>query len=203
MTPFGQSTALQVNGEEISLADVIHSAAWRGQLQFLETAADNALIRSEAAQRGLQASDEELQEAADEFRAARRLYEAEDLEKWLIANHFSVEDWERLLEEDILIRKVRDAVTEREVEQYFAENKLSFDAATISQIVVGAEEVAKELIIQISDEGADFHKLARRHSMDDATRPASGYVGPVRRKTCPPTRRPRFSAPGPVTLSGR
>ncbi len=182
MTSLDQFVAVKVNGEQISLAEALRLAGWHGQLHFIKRAADVALIRQEAAELGVEASDDELQESADDFRLSKGLSEPAAVEEWLTANHLSFPDWERLLENDILTRKLRDAVTDPKVEQYFAENRLSFDAATISQIVVGSEEIARELIIQISEEGADFHKLARRYSMDDATRPAGGYVGAIARK---------------------
>jgi parvulin-like peptidyl-prolyl isomerase len=125
---------------------------------------------------------DELQQAADDFRVERELYEAEELERWLAANHLTFADWELWLEEEVITRKLRDALTESRVEQSFAEKKYSFDAATISQIVVNDEEVAKELRVQIYEENADFHKLARAYSIDAATRPASGYLGVVKRK---------------------
>ncbi len=182
MTSLSQFTALEVNGEQLSLADVLRSAKWQGQLGFLNAAADLALIRRQAAQGGIEVLDDELQQAADVFRIARGLHEAEEVEDWLAANHLTFADWERLLEDEVVTRKLRDALTESQVEQSFAENKLSFDAATISQIIVSDEEVAKELRVQIFEESADFHKLARVYSIDAVTRPASGYIGVVKRK---------------------
>jgi len=182
MTNLSQFTALEVNGEHLSLAEVLRSANWRGQLGFLEAAVDRVLIRQEAAEQGIEALDDELQQAADEFRAAHELHQVEAVKEWLAANHFTFAGWERLLEDEVITRKLRDALTDHQVEQYFAENKLSFDGATISRLIVSQEEVAKELRVQICEEGADFHKLARSYSTDAATRPASGYVGLVRRQ---------------------
>ena len=149
---------------------------------FLEAAVDPVLIRKEAAERGIEALDDELQQAADEFRAARGLNQVEAVKEWLAAKHLNFARWERLLEDEVITSKLRDALTDHQVEQYFAENKLSFDAATISRLIVSHEEVAKELRVQICEEGADFHKLARSYSTDAATRPASGYVGLVKRQ---------------------
>jgi len=181
MASVGQFTAVSVNGENLSLADVLRLAKWREQVGFLLGAADLVLIRHEAAQRGIEVSGDELQKAADTFRIARELFEAEDLEQWLTDANLSFTDWERTLEDEVLLSKVRNAVTERQIEQRFAGNRISFDAATISRIVVRDLEVAKELGVQIREEGADFHQLARTYSIDEATRPASGYVGVVKR----------------------
>jgi putative peptide maturation system protein len=182
MGSLNEHVALSVNGEAVSLPEVLRSAKWRGQLGFLRDVADTVLIRQAAAQRGITVSDEELQQAADTFRAARGLYEAAATHEWLKANRMTVEDWESRMEESVSARKLRDVLTDGRVEQFFAENKLSFDAATISHIVVNDENVAKELLAQVTDEGADFFALARQYSVDDTTRPTGGYVGAVGRK---------------------
>jgi len=182
MTDWDEETALEVNGEPLSLRDVLRSAKWRGQLGFIQATADGALIRQAAVQRGIEVSDDELQQAADDFRVARGLHEVEALEGWLAAHHLGFEEWESLLEDEVIARKLRDALTGGRAEQYFAENRLSFDAATISRLVVSDEDVAKELRAQITEEGADFYALARQHSIETATKPAGGYVGPVKRQ---------------------
>ena len=85
-----------------------------------------------------------------------------------------------LLEDQIIAHKLRDALTASRVEQHFAEQRLSFDSATISRLVSKEEGIARELRAQIVDDAADFHSLAREHSID-ASRLAGGYVGQVRR----------------------
>ena len=47
--------------------------------------------------------------------------------------------------------------------------------------MVANEPLAKELRSQIIEEDTDFYALARQHSQDAVTRPASGYAGVVRR----------------------
>jgi parvulin-like peptidyl-prolyl isomerase len=177
--------AVEVDGTQIDLADVLRRARWRAQARFqarfMEEAADAFFIRREAGRRGLNVSPAELQQAADDFRRAHKLHEVWSTERWLAANHLTREDWELMLEEDLLTFKLREVLTTSQVEKYFAENRLSFDSATISHIVVPDAEAAKELRAQIVEEGAYFYALARRHSQDAGTRPAGGYLGKVKR----------------------
>jgi putative peptide maturation system protein len=179
--PEPELIALVVNDETVTLPELLRHAQLRGHLGFLQTIADLILIRQAAAQLGLEISDEELQAAADEFRAAHNLHKAADLLRWLAAQHLPLSAWEAGLEDDLLTEKLRAALTADKVELYFAQNKLAFEAATITRIVVAEESLAKELRAQICEEEADFYALARAHSLDAATRPASGYVGGVRR----------------------
>jgi putative peptide maturation system protein len=173
--------ALEVNGEQVGLEAVLRQAKFTGRLQFMHDAVDASLIRQAAAERGLEVSDEELQRAADDFRMRHELHDVEATESWLAANHLSYEAWEASLEEQALEHKLRDAMTAQKIEQHFVENRLTFDTATISQLIVKDEGVARELRAQIIEDGADFHALARQFSIDEATKPASGFVGTVRR----------------------
>ena len=181
MTSLSEQVALEVNGEQVSLAAALLHAKLAGRLQFLQAAFDAALIRQAAAQRGIEATDEEIQTVADEFRVARELYDADATEAWLTNHFLSYEDWETLLVHEIITRKLRDAVTTGQLEHHFVVNRLKYDTAAISRIVVKDEDVARELRAQIADDGADFHALARAYSIDNATRLAGGYAGLVRR----------------------
>ncbi len=179
-------TALIVNGETISLGETLTRAKWRGALAFLDEARDAALIRQAAGERGITVSEDELQEAADAFRQANGLHRAETTRRWLETNRLTDEEWAACLEQDALARKLRAATADPgAVEAYFAENRRRFDRAEIARIIVGDEDVARELWVQIVDEGADFHALARRYSEDGETRPAGGWVGAVARGALP------------------
>jgi len=181
MSDLSEYVALEINGEEYTLSEVLLTAKGNGSLEFLQEAIDAAIIRQEAAERAIAVSDEELQSAADEFRGAHDLYDITATEAWLTARRLTSEDWESFIEGNVLRQKLREAVTANRIEQHFAVNKLSFDAAELSRLVVPDEEVAKELRAQIVDDGADFHLLAREHSIDAATRPAGGYAGKLKR----------------------
>jgi len=180
MIELSECLALRVKDEDVSLYALLRIAKLKGQLQFIEDAIEATLIRQNATSRGIGVSDEELQKAADEFRVARDLQDVEATNTWLEARRLSHEDWELLLEDLIIAHKLREALTAGRVEQHFAEQRLAFDTATISRLVSKEEGIAKELRAQIVDDDADFHTLAREHSID-ANRLAGGYVGPVRR----------------------
>lgn len=180
MIELSECPALRVKDEDVSLYAVLRIAKLSGQLQFIDDAIEATLIRQNAASQGIKVSDEELQQAADDFRLARDLHDAEATTTWLEARKLSYEDWESLLEDQLIAHKLRAVLTAGRVEQYFAEQRLAFDAAAISRLVLNEEGIARELRAQIVDDGADFHALARQHS-NDASRLAGGYVGLVRR----------------------
>lgn len=181
MQSLSEFIALEVNGEAVSLSDVLRLAKFWGDLKFLQDSIDAALVRQAAGQHGIEVSGDELQQAADEFRLARELHDADATEQWLAAQHLSYEDWELMLEGEIIASKLREELTAGRVEQHFAEQKLTFDSAVLSRIVAPNEDVARELRAQIVEDDADFHALTRSYSVEEATRAAGGYVGTVRR----------------------
>jgi putative peptide maturation system protein len=181
MSDLTEYVALEVNGEEITLYDALLPAKAHGNLEFLQAAIDAAIIRQTTERQAIEVSDEELQQAADDFRAVRELYSPEAIATWLAARRLTFEDWEALIECNLLRQKLRETVTAGKIEQHFAENKLAFDEAEISRLVVADEDIARELLAQITEEGADFHSLARSYSIDAATRLAGGYAGKLKR----------------------
>lgn len=186
MVKLSEFVAIEVNGEEVSLYDVLTLAKLNDQLQLINDGIDAAIVRQAAAKRGINVSDDELQQAADEFRAARELYDADTTQTWLDDKKLSYHEWESLLEALVTQKKLREALTAGLVEQRFVEQKLSFDKAAVSRLVLNDEGVARELRAQIVDDGVDFHALAREHSIHNDTRPAGGYSGEMLRSDMEP-----------------
>lgn len=178
--------AIEINRESVSLQQLLRFAKWSSESRFIRNAIDAVLIRQAAFGAGIQVTDEEIQHAADSFRTRRDLYDEKRTDRWLAKHFLSQAEWEATLEDEIIRRKLRDILTKDSVERYFTEHSLLFDTATISRIVVKEESVAKELRAQIVEDDADFYNLARNHSIDLLTRPAGGYVGPVRRTQMEP-----------------
>ena len=171
--------ALRVNGEEIGLPDLLDVAKFHGLTAFLDAAIAAALVRQAADGMGIDVSDEELQQAADDFRGQRKLYKAEATHAWLAANHLEQEDWEAVLEDEVLRRKVRERVCADKIEQHFAENRRGLDAASVAQILVADENVARELRAQCVEDQVNFYDLARQY-------PAGRFIGRLRREEMAP-----------------
>jgi parvulin-like peptidyl-prolyl isomerase len=161
-------------------------ALMRDKAQFLEDAIRGALIRHGAAEHGIAASRNELQSAANAFREKHRLLKAENMMQWLEDRRLSVTDWQGVVEEEVLAEKIKLTLFRPKVATYFAEHKLEFDVASIGRILVANEGLARELILQLIEEGASFEDLARRHSTDSKTKDLGGYAGRVTRKDLGP-----------------
>ncbi|MBI1918272.1 MAG: peptidylprolyl isomerase [Planctomycetes bacterium] len=188
MSDLPSIVAVTVDDQPVSLRDVLHAWKVAGHLErLLEQAVQDRLIAEAARAEGVVVTDVELQTAADAFRKTRGLHKASDTEAWLAERRLGVEDFQTLVERPLLRRKLAEHLTRGQVERYFAENRSQFDRARLSQIVVGREGIASELMAQITEDGADFAALARKHSLDSASAPAGGSLGVVDRKKLSPS----------------
>jgi len=136
---------------------------------------------------GLTITDEELQEFADQYRSICSLYSADEMENFLKVNGLTEDDFEEFCEAGILAVALKNHLaTEKQIEEFFINNRTEFDLARISILSVKEKNLADEIKIQVNEEGEDFHKLARKHSIDEATRHLGGYVGNVSRRMLSP-----------------
>ena len=132
-------------------------------------------------------SEEQLQQFADNLRTLRGLYSAEEMVVFLRNAGLELDDFETFCESSLLTTALKDHLAdEKKIQDHFINNRSDFDLARVSIIVVRDENLAHEIIIQVTEDGEDFHGLARRHSLDEATRYRGGYVGMISRQMYPP-----------------
>lgn len=135
---------------------------------------------------GLIVSDEQLQEFADRYRMTRGFYAACEMVAFLKGAGLTYEDFEVFCEAAVLTTTLKNYLsTNRKMEDYFVDHRSEFDLARISMLLVKEKSLSDEIVIQVTEEGEDFHKLARQYSIDAATRYAGGYVGCVSRGMLP------------------
>ena len=172
----------------ISPEEVIRFLVFTGQADAIFS----EIIKGREAQKkagecNIEVSDEQLQQWADSFRTMRRLYSAEDMGAFLHNNGLTDEDFERFCETSFKTTLLKDLLADdKKIEDYYINNRAEFDYARISIIVVRDETLANEILIQVKEEDEDFHRLARTHSLDEATKFSGGYVGLVPRRMLPP-----------------
>lgn len=96
---------------EVSVAEVVKRLRFNGTFApALQEVVRRKLTVREAQRRGITVPDEELQRYADTFRIARGLVNAEDTFRWLEDIGVTPEDYEELMEANVLIDKVKDAL---------------------------------------------------------------------------------------------
>jgi peptidylprolyl isomerase len=135
---------------------------------------------------GIQVSEAEIQERADQFRRVRGLHRASDTNKYLDAMRITLDEFEAFitasLYQEKMLRKVCD---DQAVQGYFKLNSPKFDSIEVSHIVLDSEPKAKEMIAVLRDDPDSFDEMAREHSIAE-TRERGGLIGKVLRGSLRP-----------------
>lgn len=169
--------AIEMNGRSVSLRELLLYGRLSGTLPAVQRFADDAAIELWAEQLGVQAETEDLQRELTTFRKEHGLFSAASARVWLEERGAELGDLVAMLRPRVLRRLLEGRVVEKDaVERYFAENRMAYDLAQLSILVVREYGEAQELRFRL-EEGADFHALARTYSTDENSRPAGGYVG--------------------------
>ena len=153
----------------------------QGSSIFAAMIRDREVIKK-AAVLSVSVQDEALQASVDRYRSSRGMYSAEDTIDSLQRSGLTIDDLEAFCEASLLTENLkRHLADDAAIESFFVNNRAQFDRARISILVVDKAPLAEELAMQVSEDEADFHALARQYSIDSNTRYAGGYVGLVAR----------------------
>jgi len=168
----------------ITPEELVKSLAVTGQLAHLcREAILRKEVRKAAGTAGLSVSDEEVQEFADAFRKMMDLHDAADTVQFLENAGLSEDDFGDYCETCCLADALRDHLaTDAKIQEYFLNNRIDFERARVSIIGVEDENLAKELVVQVEEEGEDFHALAREHSLDQRSKYGGGHLGLLPRR---------------------
>ena len=86
---------------------------------LIERLVNMCLIQEELERHPIELTDAELQEAMDRFRAAKKLFKAEDTLRWLERHGMTQEKLERYVTENAMVPKLRDRIAGDRVGEYF------------------------------------------------------------------------------------
>lgn len=181
------ASVIKIDGETISQEQFINYLKLRNEYPDLisplvrDKVAVNAAIK-----RGIQVSDKEIQQAADDYRRLAGLHRAKDTEQWLDQAGISLEDFEAFISDQTYKKKLRDTIiTDETIDEYFKLNSPKFDTVDLQLIVVASEAKAKELMAVLKDDPQSFSELAKEHSLDPDTKDLGGQIRGVRRGILP------------------
>lgn len=91
------------------------------------------------------------------------------------------EDWEAGIRDRLLAQKLAEQIFGKDVEKFFAQNRLDFEQILLYQIIVSSEKLAQELFYQIEDEEISFYEAAHLYDLDEKRRQQCGYEGKLYR----------------------
>ena len=171
----------------ISPADVVKFLGFNGQWRpVCFEIIRNREVMKKAKELGIAITDDELQGFADSYRIARGLRTTGDMLAFLQQAGMTEDDFEFFCETSVLAEKVKARLADaKRIEEHFVNFRAEYDLARISVIFVQDESLAREIVVQTTEEDEDFHKLARKHSVDATTKYAGGYAGVLSRGMLP------------------
>ncbi len=109
----------------------------------------------------LPVSAAELQAASDEFRIAIGLSSADETHRWLEEIGLSMTRFQELLHRKIQARKLKEQVTEGQVEPFFEAHRESFDLVQFFRVEVPTEALASRLAKAVLQQGLIVVTLAQ------------------------------------------
>jgi PPIC-type PPIASE domain len=160
------TTIASLPGTRLSLGGLLKRLHAQGRLGLLvREALAEQLVQEQARQAGLSVTAEELQAAADAFRRAHALHTAAATRAWLDGQGLTADDFEAGLEERLLAAKLKQHQTAAQVDDYFSAHRAGLEVLQLAQVLVGRDELARELASQVRDEGRGLEEVAREHGL--------------------------------------
>ena len=176
------TTVVKIDGEAIDLAEFVRVLKLTGQFDpLLDQFVRDRLASRAARKLGIQLSETEIQERANQFRRARGLHRASDTNKYLDAMRISMEEFEAFITDTLYQEKMMQQVcSDDAVKEYFKLNSPKFDSVELSHIVLDSEAKAREMMAVLLEDPESFEDMAREHSVAE-TRAQGGLIGKVPR----------------------
>jgi hypothetical protein len=142
------TTVVKIDGDAIDLAEFVRVLKLTGQFEaLLEQFVRDRLAARGARKAGIQVSEAEIQERADQFRRVHGLHRASDTNKYLDAMRISLEEFEAFITDSLYHEKMMGKVCgEQAVRGYFKLNSPKFDSIEVSHIVLDSEAKAREMV---------------------------------------------------------
>jgi peptidylprolyl isomerase len=176
------TSVVKIDGKAVGLDEFVRSLKLTGQFEaLLDQFVRDRLAALAAKKAGIQVSEAEVQERANQFRRVLGLHRASDTNRYLDAMRISLEQWESFITESLYQEKMmRKVCGDETVQGYFKLNIPKFDSIEVSHIVLDSEAKAREVIAVLREDPDSFEAMAREHSIAD-TRQQGGLIGKVLR----------------------
>ena len=162
----------------ITTTDLLqHLKLSRQMPRVLTGAIDQKIIDRAVEQNNVVFSEQELQAAADSFRYENQLISSAATLNWLNKYHLSVTEFEKLIENSLIVQKLSQHLFQSQVEAYYYAHQLDYYQAVIYDIILSDFDLGMELYYGIQEEELSFWDLAHQYIEDPELRRLGGYQG--------------------------
>ncbi len=171
----------------ISTLDIIQKLKRSCQIpDIIEAIASEKIITEAAEKAGIELTEAELQQEGDRFRLEKKLATAKDTWAWLDKHHLSVKDFEKLVYNNLISQKLANHLFLPQVEKFFYENRLNYEAAVTYEVILEDRDLALELFYAMEEGEITFPEIARMCIQEPELRRSYGYQGVRYRKDLRP-----------------
>lgn len=158
--------------------DIIHSIKLSCQIpDVVKAIASQKIIVQATEEAGIELTEAELQQEGDNLRLAKKLVKAKDTWTWLEKHHLSVNEFEELVYNNVLSRKLASHLFSSHVEKFFYEHQLDYVAAVTYEVIFEDRDLALELFYALEEGEITFPEIARQYIQEPELRRAYGYQG--------------------------
>ena len=194
---WASDAVLTVDNNKLTISDALLALR---QAEKAYSGLDRELVNRVLIERAMErmkpeVNEEEVQAAADRFRATLGLFTAQATERWLSETGFSIERLTAIATSAAKRDKMRQTLTEPKLLTYFPDHQDDFERFSFWQVETTNEAVAKRLLLESDDLGSSakdavvsenlpisamlVHSFAYEHP--DLKRAALGAkIGPIR-----------------------
>jgi parvulin-like peptidyl-prolyl isomerase len=174
--------AVTHGADTLSLGDFLGAMKRSRRLRplLLDAFVENYLVQR-ARRAGLSVNDQELQQAADNFRLKNGMASSEQTTQWFNREAITADDFAAGLERDLLVDKLRKTISEPKLEEVFNANTARFARVRLKRLLVTTEAEARDVIDEVSNGRSTFEEQSRQKSLDLITKNVGGDAGIVRR----------------------
>lgn len=167
----------------ISTSEIVHQLKLSCQIpEIVEAIATQTVINQAASEARIEVTEAELQEEGDKLRLEKKLATAKDTWGWLNRNHLSIQDFEELVRNNLIYKKLANHLFAPQVEKFFYENRINYEAAVTYEVILEDRDLALELFYAFEEGEITFSEIARLYIQDPELRRAGGYQGVRHRK---------------------
>ena len=198
-----EATFLTVDDQPLSLGQALNYLQSTGKLKnFIGDILRQYVLEQELNNRDdLDITSAVIEQAVIDFRLSRQLTDPNAFSEWLASNGTNHTAFHAQITSGIKQAKLKNAIAEPKLSEYFIGRKLFLDRIVLSRLVVDRKELAEELKSQIIEGEASFEQLAKEYSITD-DRLVNGMMGPISRGTLPDTLRAIIDATGTGEIAG-
>jgi parvulin-like peptidyl-prolyl isomerase len=172
---------------DISDIDILNEVRLSGQWSKLrESILARRMLQRIAGEKGIEVTETELQQAANELREYYNLQKAEDTWTWLEQHGLTLDLFEEMLHGTFLRDKLANTLFTNQVDAYFTSHQLDFTEVALYEVILEDEDLALELFFSLKEREMTFFEIAQHYLPDQELGRKGGYRGYLKRMDLSP-----------------